>query len=143
VGAEPHLLSGIDLNAGRIHGAANGSRPDLRIGSLPVLARRVDLVTQYGVYLHSGLELRRQRRRDAAGLRPGGRVFRYNNPRTTMSARLERASYAPGACEIELQPILLAPPIARFATRRSWVLAECLSVFPFLRTHYLGLIRKS
>ena len=154
-GAEPRLLGGIDLNAGRIQGARQRlPQADLRIGSaseLPWPDESFDLVTQYTAFTSI---LDSELRRAAAAemlrvLRPAGAIlwfdFRCNNPRNDnvrkVGARELRSLF--GECEIELEPILLAPPIARFATRRSWVLAECLNIFPFLRTHYLGLIRKS
>ncbi len=154
-GADPHLLYGIDLSAERIEGAGRRlPQADLRTGSaseLPWPDESFDLVTQFTAFtsiLDSDL------RRAAAAemlrvLRPSGAIlwfdFRCNNPRNgnvrKVGARELRSLF--GECEIELEPILLAPPIARFVTRRSWVLPECLNVFPFLRTHYLGLIRKS
>lgn len=154
-GADPRLLRGIDLSANRIEGARQRlPQTDLRIGSaseLPWPDESFDLVTQYTAFtsiLDSDL------RRVAAAemlrvLRPSGAIlwfdFRCNNPRNDKVRKVgarELRSLFPD-CEFELEPILLAPPVARFVTRCSWALAECLNVFPFLRTHYLGLIRKS
>jgi SAM-dependent methyltransferase len=153
-GANPDLLCGIDLSAERVEGARlRLPQADLRIGSaseLPWPDESFDLVTQHTAFTSI---LDSELRRAAAAemlrvLRPSGVIlwfdFRCSNPRNDnvrkVGARELRSLF--GSCEIELEPILLAPPIARLVTPHSWVLAECLNVFPFLRTHYLGLIRK-
>ncbi|HEX9633238.1 MAG TPA: hypothetical protein VGA02_12320 [Gemmatimonadales bacterium] len=43
---------------------------------------------------------------------------------------------------VHLQRITLAPPLVRTVARRSWLAAYLLARIPFLRTHYLGVIRK-
>src|SRR5437016_1074633 len=45
-------------------------------------------------------------------------------------------------CDVELAPVLLAPPLGRLIAGWSRPLAELLHSIPFLRTHYAGLIRK-
>jgi SAM-dependent methyltransferase len=45
-------------------------------------------------------------------------------------------------CWIELRRISLAPPLARWLAPHSWVLASLLEKIPWLRTYYLGVIRK-
>jgi SAM-dependent methyltransferase len=154
-GADPELLCGIDLSAGRIESARHRlPQADLRTGSaseVPWPDESFDLVTQYTAFTSI---LESELRRAAAAemlrvLRPSGAIlwfdFRCNNPRNANVRKVgarELRSLFPN-CEVELEPILLAPPLARLVARRSWVLAECLNVFPFLRTHYLGLIRKA
>jgi len=53
----------------------------------------------------------------------------------------EIRSLFPG-CPVELGSTTLAPPISRRVVPVSWVLALALEKFPFLRTHYLAVIRK-
>jgi ubiquinone/menaquinone biosynthesis C-methylase UbiE len=81
-------------------------------------------------------------------LKPGGAVlwfdFRVNNPANPhvrgIPAREIRSLFA--GCHVELASALLAPPLGRRIAGWSWPLAELLHSFPFLRTHYAGLIRK-
>jgi SAM-dependent methyltransferase len=155
-GANPQLLCGIDLNVDRVEGARRRlPQSDLRIGNaseIPWPNDFFDLVTQYTVFTSIlDPELRQASAAEMVRvLRPGGAIlwfdFRFNNPRNSnvrkVGARELRSLFA-GCDIIELEPILLAPPIARLVTRLSWPLAECLNLFPFLRTHYLGLVRKA
>jgi hypothetical protein len=81
-------------------------------------------------------------------LKPSGAIlwfdFRVNNPRNPgvrgVRAR-EIASLFPD-CSIRLKSVTLAPPLARVIVPRSWIAACMLEKIPFLRTHYLGVIRK-
>jgi len=45
-------------------------------------------------------------------------------------------------CDIHLQRITLAPPIARRLAPLSWLLCYVLSKIPWLCSHYIGVIRK-
>jgi hypothetical protein len=45
-------------------------------------------------------------------------------------------------CRVDLQKITLAPPLARALAPRSWLACSLLEKIPWLRTHYLGVIRK-
>ena len=70
--------------------------------------------------------------------------FRVNNPRNPNVRGIgasEIRSLFPG-CGVRLRSVTLAPPIARFVVPKSWIAACMLEKIPFLRTHYLGLIRK-
>jgi hypothetical protein len=82
-------------------------------------------------------------------LKPGGVVlwydFRFNNPRNLEVRGIEAAeirSLFP-ECSVDLKKVTLAPPLARRVVPISWTSAELLEKLPFLRTHYLGVIRKS
>jgi len=46
-------------------------------------------------------------------------------------------------CDIRLQRITLAPPIARLLAPYSWLLCYFLSRIPWLCSHYIGVIRKN
>lgn len=45
-------------------------------------------------------------------------------------------------CQIDLQRITLAPPLARLLAPYSWMVCYLLERIPLLCTHYLGVIRK-
>lgn len=153
-GADPASLSGIDLSADRIARARRRvPAADLETGSAAQLSwpdESFDLVSQFTVFtsiLDPGLK------RVVAGemlrvLKPGGSIlwfdFRVDNPANVhvrgISAREVHALFT--GCEITLAPELLAPPIARRVAGWSRPMAEVLKTMPFLRTHYVGLIRK-
>ncbi len=44
--------------------------------------------------------------------------------------------------DCKIKSVTLAPPITRFIAPKSLALASILNIFPFLRTHYLGLLIK-
>ncbi len=154
-GCRPQDLAGIDLLPERVD-AARSLCPaglDLRPGdatALPYPDASFDLVLQSTMFtsiLDDGV-----RRRAAAEmlrvLRPGGHViwydFRVNNPRNPDVRRVGAAEIRalfPG-CNVRLRSVTLAPPIVRRLAGVSWLLCHVLSWFPFLRTHYLGLLRK-
>ena len=81
-------------------------------------------------------------------LKPGGLVlwydFRVDNPRNPnvrgIGAREIRSLFAD--CSVKLRSGTLAPPVARRTVPISWILSLCLERIPFLRTHYVGTIRK-
>ena len=154
-GCRPGDLAGIDLLPERIAAAREVCPPglDLRQGdatSLPYPDASFDLVLQSTMFtsmLDDGV-----RRKAAAEmlrvLKPGGRViwydFRVNNPRNPDVRRVgaaELRALFPGA-DLRLRSVTLAPPILRRLAGVSWLLCHVLSWLPFLRTHYLALIRK-
>ncbi len=153
-GADPNMLAGIDLMPGRLDRARQRiPQSDLRVGSaseLPWPDEHFDLVSQFLVFT----SILDQSRRQAVAnemvrvLKSGGsilwfdfRVDNPNNPEVKALRRKEIKALFPG-CSVELAPALLAPPLSRLLAARSWALAEALHVLPFLRTHYVGLIRK-
>lgn len=80
--------------------------------------------------------------------RPGGAIlvldFRFNNPSNpnVRLLRLKQLQTLFANCEmIEQRALVLAPPIAaRIAPRARW-LASALETLPFLRTHFLAVLR--
>ncbi|MBI3666349.1 MAG: methyltransferase domain-containing protein [Acidobacteria bacterium] len=153
-GAEPRRISAIDLDVQRL-GVARERIPgaDLREGNatcLPWENDSFDLVLQSTVFT-SILDLEMKRAAATEMLRvlkPGGVIlwydFRYNNPRNPNVRGIEAAeirSLFPG-CRVDLRRVTLAPPIARRLAPVSWIGALLLEKIPFLRTHYLGIIRK-
>jgi ubiquinone/menaquinone biosynthesis C-methylase UbiE len=152
-GADPARLAGIDLDGGRIE-TARGRLPaaDLRVGDaadLPWPAGSFDLVLQSTVFtsiLEAGMR-RRVAAEMARVVRPGGRILWYdffrNNPKNAnvrgVGAEEIRRLFA--GRRVELRRVTLAPPLARAAAPVSWTLALWLEKLPWLRTHYLGIIR--
>jgi hypothetical protein len=70
--------------------------------------------------------------------------FRVDNPRNRNVAGIrasEIRALFPG-CTVDLHSVTLAPPLARAIVPLSWAGALMLESLPFLRTHYLGIIRK-
>jgi len=153
-GADPDMLAGIDLMPGRLERARRRlPQADLHVGSaseLPWPDEHFDLVSQFLVFTNIfDQALKRAVAKEMLRvLKPGGgilwfdlRVNNPNNPEVKGLRRKEIKSLLP-ACSIELAPAHLAPPLSRLIAARSWALGEALHVLPFLRTHYVGLIRK-
>jgi ubiquinone/menaquinone biosynthesis C-methylase UbiE len=154
-GADPAALCGIDLSARRIERARHRlPDADIRVGEasrLPWPDESFDLVSQFTVFtsiLDPALK-RAVASEMVRVLKPGGVIlwfdFRVDNPANAhvrgVSAREIRLLFE--GCEVQLAPVLLAPPLGRLIAGWSWPLAELLHCLPFLRTHYAGLIRKS
>lgn len=69
--------------------------------------------------------------------------YHMNNPRNpdVKGVRLREIKALFPACEIRLERITLAPPIARRVAPYSWLLCYFLSKIPWLCSHYIGIIR--
>jgi SAM-dependent methyltransferase len=149
-------LHGIELDEARIQRARArlSSTADLRVGDaryLPWASDSFDLVSQFTLFssvLNSSVK-----QQIAAEmlrvLKPNGVILwfdlRMNNPRNPNVRGIpgdEIRSLFPN-CSVRLQRVTLAPPIARRIVPISWVAAGILEKLPFLRTHYLALIRKT
>lgn len=154
-GALPENLVGVDLIAERIR-AAQRNYPELTFQlanaeSLPATARSFDLVLVFTVFtsiLDSGMAANICGEIDRV-LAPGGGVvwydFRIHNPWNRNVRGLNRARIRelfPGYRH-SLRSITLLPPLARRLGRFTPLLYRRLSAWPFLRTHYLGLLTKS
>lgn len=147
-------LHGIELDPTRLERAKQKlPGADLRLGDarqLPWADNSFDLVSTFTVF--SSILNDSVRKQIAVEmtrvLKPGGIIlwfdFRVNNPRNAavrgVTAR-EIAELFPG-CSVRLRRVTLAPPLARAVVPVSWIAASILEKLPFLRTHYLGLIRK-
>jgi len=153
-GADAPALCGVDLSSDRIAKARQRiPHADLRIGSaaeLPWPDRHFDLVSQFTVFT-SVLDPRLKHAMAEEMLRvvkPEGCIlwfdFRVNNPNNSHVKGIGAAEIRSlfDGCDIQLASALLAPPIARQVAGWSKPLAELLRAVPFLRTHYVGLIRK-
>ena len=161
-GARRHHLAGIDLNETRVSRSrarltcpplAQERGADIRCGdatNLPWPDETFDVVSQSVVF--TSIPMLQVKEAVAAEmlrvLKPGGAViwydFVYDNPsnRTVkgIGAR-EIRSLFPG-CEVTLQRVTLAPPLARRLVPISWMAALVCEGLVVANSHYLGLIRK-
>ena len=151
LGAEK--LAGIELRKGPYTAAArNLPEAELVCGSahqLPWPDAHFDVVSQFVVFT-SILDWELRQRIAAEMLRvvkPSGVIlwydFRVNNPcnpNVRGVGKGEIAALFPFA-ELQLRSLILAPPLARVIVPRSPSLASALERIPFLRTHYLGVIK--
>lgn len=147
-------LHGIDMDESRI-GQARERLPaaDLYLGDarrLPWADDSFDLVSQFVLFtsILDGAVKKQIAREMLRVAKPGGAIlwfdFRFNNPwngSVCGIGRNEIHSLFPN-CEIKLRRVTLAPPLARAVVPVSWIAASLLEKIPFLRTHYLGIIRK-
>jgi ubiquinone/menaquinone biosynthesis C-methylase UbiE len=153
-GARPDNLFGIDLIPDRIR-AAQMNFPGFTFQlanaeTLPFADRTFDLVSVFTVFtsilsrrmaLNIGLEIDRI-------LSSGGGViwydFRLDNPFNQHVRRITRKNVQrlfPGF-KVSLETISLLPPLARRLGSLTNLLYPRLSSFPFLRSHYLGVLQK-
>lgn len=161
-GADRRTLAGIDLIEARISRAARrlGNRsqdgegaPDLRVGDagqLPWPSSQFDIVHQSTVFT-SVLDPALKERMASEMLRvlkPGGTVIWYDflfdnpsNPNVRGVRAPEIRRLFPG-CDVTLERVTLAPPIARRLVPVSWLAAAALEQFAVFNTHYIGVIRK-
>lgn len=154
-GARPENIVGIELLRERMAEAVELCPKAISIhqgnaARLPFAGESFDIVVQSTVFtsvLDRGMkqELASEMRRV---LKPEGLIlwydFHINNPRNPDVKGVKRREiYAlfPD-CDIRLQSITLAPPIARRLAPLSWLLCYVLSKIPWLCSHYIGVIRK-
>jgi SAM-dependent methyltransferase len=153
LGASLHRMAALDLLPDRVV-AAHHRLPGLPVmradGSrLPFPDASFDLATQFTVFT-SILDLRIREgvaREMIRVVRPGGIILWYDmridNPRNLdiqgIGASGIRALFP--ACTVSLRSATLAPPIARRVARWSPTAATLLATLPFLRTHWIGVIR--
>ena len=152
LGARSEDLAGVDLLEHEVDKArALAPHIDFRVGDgtkLPFEDQSFDLVTTFTTFSSMRVD---ETRRAAAGeirrvLRPGGAVLWYDfwvnprNPEVQALGMKDIKGLFPGA-EIDAKRVTLAPPIARRIAGVSWLACSLLDAFPFLRTHWLALIR--
>jgi len=147
-------LHGIDLDEARLTRAKERlPSADLRTGDaqyLPWASDSFDLVSHFTLF--SSIFDKSMKKQIAAEMlrvvKPEGVILwfdsRINNPRNPgmrgIPADEIRALFPD--CSVRLRRVTLAPPLARVIVPRSWIAAAMLEKVPFLRTHYLGIIRK-
>lgn len=152
LGARPEDLAGVDLLEHEVERARTlAPQIDFRVGDateLPFEDASFDLVTTFTTF--SSMRADETRKAAAAEirrvLRPRGGVLWYDfwvnprNPEVQALGMKDIEGLFPGA-EIDAKRVTLAPPIARRVARVSWLACSFLDAFPFLRTHWLALIR--
>ena len=154
-GAKPANLYGIDLLPDRIE-AAKSISPNINFEcgsaeSLPYEKDYFDIVIQFTVF--TSILDNNMKKNIAAEmvrvLKPGGLILWYdyhmNNPKNTdvRGVRKKEVYELFPDCDIHLKRVTLAPPVARVLAPYSWLACYLLEKVPLLRTHYLGIIRKS
>src|SRR5262245_54655605 len=152
LGARAENLAGVDLLAHEVEKArALAPHIDFRVGDgteLPFEDGSFDLVTTFTTF--SSMRTDETRQATAAEilrvLRPGGAVLWYDfwvnprNPEVKALGMKDIQGLFPGA-RIDAKRVTLAPPIARRVAGVSWLACAVLDAVPFLRTHWLALIR--
>jgi SAM-dependent methyltransferase len=153
-GARPENIVGIELLPERMAEAVELCPKAVSIhqgnaARLPFIEGSFDIVVQSTVFtsvLDPGMkqELASEMCRV---LKPDGLIVWYDyhmdnprNPDVKGVKRREIHSLFPN-CDVYLERITLAPPIARRIAPQSWLLCYLLSKFPWLCSHYIGVIR--
>ena len=155
-GAEPNNVIGMDVLPGRLGDAKRLCAPGVRLycgdgGTLALRGGWFDLVLQVTMFT-SILDADLRRRVASEMLRvikPQGLILWYDfhvqSPRnaSVRAVRKQEIHNLFPDCAITLRRVTLAPPLARLLAPRSLLLCQLLERIPPLRTHYLGIIRKS
>jgi SAM-dependent methyltransferase len=153
-GARPENLSGVDLLPDRIEVAsALSPNIDFRCCSaetLPYANGLFDIVIQFTVFTSILDHEMKQRiaREMVRVLRPDGIILWYDyhmdnpgNPDVKGVGKKEISDLFPN-CTVSLKRVTLAPPLLRVLAPLSPISCRILGKIPFLRTHYLGVIKK-
>jgi ubiquinone/menaquinone biosynthesis C-methylase UbiE len=154
-GARPENITGIDLLSERVVEARRLLPEAVRIqcsnaANLAFPTETFDLILQSTVFtsvLDAGMkqqmasEMLRMVKRDGLILWYDFHVNNPWNPDVRAIKKREIYQLFP-SCQIKLQRTTLAPPLARLIAPYSWLACHLLEKVPFLRTHYLGVIRK-
>jgi ubiquinone/menaquinone biosynthesis C-methylase UbiE len=154
-GAQPENLTGVELLSDRADEARRLCPTGVQVicgsaGKLDFPADTFDMVLQSTVFTSiQDHALKQQVSLEMMRVaRPGGLIlwydFRVNNPRNpdvSGIGKKEILGLFP-ECQIELFSITPAPPLVRGLASWSWLSCYLLGKVPWLRTHYLGVIRK-
>jgi ubiquinone/menaquinone biosynthesis C-methylase UbiE len=154
-GATPNNITGVDLLHDRVARAKELCPQGVEIQcanatSLAIHDRSFDLVCQFTVFT-SVLDWNTKKLMALEMLRvakEAGTIIWYdyhtNNPRNRDVRGIRKREITelfPG-CDIELQRVTLAPPLARFLAPYSWLTCYAIEHLKVFNTHYLGVIRK-
>lgn len=154
-GARPENICGVDLLPERIALARELSPPGITLAcgnaaQLEMESGSFDLVLQSTVFTSIlDQELKRKLAREMLRvLAPAGVIIWYdfflNNPRNPDVCGVGKAEIQrlfPG-CEIDLERLTLAPPLARFLAARSRPARDFFSSIKLCCSHYLGIIHR-
>ncbi|ODS38997.1 MAG: hypothetical protein A7315_03040 [Candidatus Altiarchaeales archaeon WOR_SM1_79] len=154
-GARPENLYGIDLLGERIEEAKYlSTNINFRCGdasNLPYDDSSFDIVMQFTTFtsilditMKMGIasEMLRVMKLDGIIIWYDFHMDNPKNPDVRGVTKKEIFELFPN-CNIYLKAVTLAPPIARILVPFSVILCELLEKFPFLCTHYLGVIRRN
>jgi ubiquinone/menaquinone biosynthesis C-methylase UbiE len=153
-GADPRNVAGVDVLHDRVERARAGCPAAMTIevanaAALPFADGSFDVVLQSVVL--SSVPDAAMRSRVAAEMRrvarPGGLILSYDlrvpnpaNPDVRPLTRGQLRELFPD-CPARWRRVTLAPPLSRLVGSRSWLLATLLEAVPFLRTHWLAVMR--
>jgi len=152
LGGSPENLVGIDLLREEIEQArALAPHLDFRVGDatdLPFDDASFDLALAFTMFtsMRSEETRRRAAHEIARVLKPGGALLWYDfwvNPGNREVQPLgikDIRRLFPGS-DIDRRRVTLAPPLARRLASISWLGCSILDALPFLRTHWLALVR--
>ena len=154
-GARPENIAGIDLIPEDVKEAIRLCPPGMQIecgnaAELRFPDGSFDVVFQFTVFTSIlDPDLKRKVAAEMVRvLKQDGLIVWYDfhrnnpwNPDVCGVKRPEIVQLFP-ACTVSLRRLTLAPPIARLVAPYSWITCELLEALPWLRTHYLGAIRK-
>jgi ubiquinone/menaquinone biosynthesis C-methylase UbiE len=153
-GARPENLCGIDLLPTAIEEARRISpNIDFRCGNaeaLPFGDESFDIVTQFTMFtsiLDKGMkqnaanEMLRVLKPDGIILWYDYFVSKHSNRDVKGTGKVEIKGLFPN-CMFDFRRVTLAPPIVRTIAPHSFLLCYLLDKIPFLRTHYLVVIKK-
>jgi ubiquinone/menaquinone biosynthesis C-methylase UbiE len=154
-GARPENVLGVELLSDRVAEATRLAPKAVEIhqGNAAILSfssATFDIVVQSTVFT-SVLDpaMKRQMASEMSRvLKPDGLILWYDyhmdNPRNSdvRGVRRREIQMLFPNCDIRLQRITLAPPIARTLAPYCWTICYLLSKVPWLCTHYLGVIHK-
>lgn len=153
-GAKPENMYGVDLLEERIKIAksvnpnfnffcANAEKLDFGDGSFDIVL----VATCFTSILDS--EMKENIAREITRVSKGAGIvlwydFRYNNPWNRDVRGIEKKEIESlfGGCDCDFDLITLLPPIARRLAPLSLMACELLAKIPFLKTHYLAVIKK-
>lgn len=154
-GADPDHLTGVDLLADRVARARRLSPSGVTFAKasatrLDYPNDTFDLVLQATVFSSILDPAIKQTiaTEMVRVLKPEGLLLWYdfyvNNPRNPDVRGIKRTEIARLFPDrpITLEKVTLLPPLVRGLARYSWLSCHLLNVLPWLRTHYLGVIRK-
>jgi ubiquinone/menaquinone biosynthesis C-methylase UbiE len=154
-GATPENLLGVDLLRERVAHArslspagvtfkgGNGTRLDCADKSFDIVLQATVFtsIRDFAVRQKVAAEMLRV-------LKPGGVVlwydFHVDNPHNSdvRGIKSKEVKKLFADCRIDLEKIILAPPLLRRLAPHTWLGCHLLSAIPWLCTHYLGTIQK-
>lgn len=153
-GARPEDLCGIDLLPNAIEEAKRISpNIDFKCGNaetIPFGSESFDIVSQFTTFTSIVLDGMKQNiaKEMLRVLKPDGIILWYDyfvskptNPDVKGVGKGEITRLFPN-CTFDFSRVTLAPPIARAIAPHSFLLCYLLEKIPFLRTHYLVVIKK-